>query len=69
MKRFLTLALAACLCAAGLLAQQPNFKSQEEFDAFVAVQNAASLCQSERLPVSRFWRPTRRAKPPAWQRT
>ena len=43
MKRFLTLALVACLCATGLLAQQPNFKSQEEFDAFVAVQNAASV--------------------------
>ena len=41
MKRFLTLALAACLCAAGLVAQ-PNFKSQEEIDAFIAVQNAAS---------------------------
>lgn len=43
MKRFLTLALVACLCAAGLMAQQPNFKSQEEFDAFVAVQNAATV--------------------------
>ncbi|MDE0108718.1 MAG: hypothetical protein OXJ37_10600 [Bryobacterales bacterium] len=43
MKRFLTLALAACLCAAGLLAQQPQFKSQEEFDAFVAVQNATTV--------------------------
>ncbi len=43
MQRFLTLALAACLCAAGLLAQQPNFKSQEEIDAFIAVQNAATV--------------------------
>ena len=42
MKRFLTLALAACLCVAGLLAQQPNFKSQEEIDAFIAVQGAPS---------------------------
>ena len=43
MRRFLTLALAACLCAAGLLAQQPNFKSQEEIEAFIAVQNAATV--------------------------
>jgi len=43
MKRILTLALAACLCAAGLLAQQPNFKSQEEVDAFIAVQGAATV--------------------------
>ncbi len=43
MQRFMTLALAACLCAAGLLAQQPNFKSQEEIDAFIAVQNAATV--------------------------
>ncbi len=42
MKRFLALALAASLCAAGLLAQQPNFKSQEEIDAFMAVQSGAS---------------------------
>lgn len=43
MKRILTLALAACLCVAGLLAQQPNFKSQEEIDAFIAVQNATTV--------------------------
>ena len=43
MKRFLTLALAAFVCVAGLLAQQPNFKSQEEINAFIAVQNAASV--------------------------
>ena len=43
MQRFLTLALAACLCAAGLLAQQPNFKSQEEIDAFIAIQSAATV--------------------------
>ena len=43
MNRMLKLALAASLCAAGLLAQQPNFKSQEEVDAFIAVQSAASV--------------------------
>ena len=43
MKRFLTMALAACLCAAGLLAQQLNWKSQEEIDAFIAVQGAATV--------------------------
>ena len=44
MKQFLTLALAACVWAACLLAQgqPPNFKSQEEIDAFVKVQNAPS---------------------------
>ena len=68
MKRILTLALAACLCAAGLLAQQPNFKSQEEVDAFIAVQSAASV--PERAAAGRrFCRPTRKAKRPAWQRT
>ena len=43
MKRCLTLALAAFVCVASLLAQQPNFKSQEEINAFVAIQSAASV--------------------------
>ncbi len=41
MRRMLTLALAASLCAAGLCAQV-QFKSQEEATAFTAIQNAAS---------------------------
>ena len=42
MKRFLS--LAALLAAlAPILAAQPQFKTQEEFDGFVAIQNAPSL--------------------------
>ena len=42
MQRSLTLALAACLLAAGLCAQGPQFKSQKEMDAFMAIQSAPS---------------------------
>ena len=41
MKRFLALALASSLCAAGLLAQ-PAFKTEEEYNAFAAIQTAAT---------------------------
>ncbi len=43
MKQVLTSILAALVCAAGLLAQMPQFKSQEEVDAFMAVQNATTV--------------------------
>lgn len=43
MQRIATLALAGILCAGGLLGQAPEFKSQEEFDAFMAVQQAPSV--------------------------
>lgn len=43
MKKVLILFLASLVCAAGLLAQAPQFKSQEEFDAFMAVQNATTV--------------------------
>ena len=40
MRRFSMLVLAVLVCASALLAQAPNFKSQEELDAFLAIQNA-----------------------------
>lgn len=42
MRRFIALALAALACVAGLYAQMPQFKSQEEVDAFMLVQGAAT---------------------------
>ncbi len=52
MRRAVTLALTACLCLAGLFAQgPPNFKSQEEVDAFMAIQNAAGV--QERADAAR----------------
>ena len=42
MKRFFSLA-ALLAVLAPILAAQPQFKTQEEFDGFVAIQNAASL--------------------------
>ena len=41
MKRFATLILAALLCAVGL-SGQGGFKSEEEYNAFMALQNAMS---------------------------
>ena len=40
MRQILTLILASMVCAAGLFAQMPQFKSQEEVDAFMKVQSA-----------------------------
>lgn len=46
MRRIALLVLVACLCAGGLLAQgPPNFKSQEEMDAFMKVQQAVDAQQ------------------------
>ena len=36
------MALATLVCVAGLYAQMPQFKSQEEIDAFILVQSAAT---------------------------
>ena len=42
MKRFLSLAVAAIVCVAVAMAQAPQFKSQEELDAFMQVQSAVT---------------------------
>ena len=51
MKRCVTLALAACLGLGGLLGQGPQWKSQEEIDAFMKVQGATGL--QERADAAR----------------
>ncbi len=43
MKRILMLTVASLVCTAGLSAQMPQFKSQEEQDAFMKVQGAATV--------------------------
>ncbi len=43
MKQILTLILAAFVCVASVVAQMPQFKSQEEVDAFMKVQSAATV--------------------------
>ncbi len=45
MRRLITLAVAILVCVAGLYAQAPQFKSQEEVDAFMLVQGAATVEQ------------------------
>ena len=40
MKQILTLILAGFVCVGSLVAQMPQFKSQEEVDAFIKVQSA-----------------------------
>jgi hypothetical protein len=42
MRRFMTVALATLVCVTGLYAQMPQFKSQEEIDAFMLVQGAVT---------------------------
>ncbi len=42
MRQILTLVLAVLVATVGLLAQAPQFKSQEEVDAFMAIQNATT---------------------------
>ena len=43
MRQILTLILAGLFGVAGLVAQMPQFKSQEEIDAFMLVQSAATV--------------------------
>lgn len=43
MKQVLTLVLAGFVCVMSVVAQMPQFKSQEEIDAFMKVQNAATV--------------------------
>ena len=43
MQRFMTLALAAVVCVASAAAQAPQWKSQEEVEEFMKIQNAATV--------------------------
>lgn len=43
MKQILSLILAGLVCTAGLFGQMPEFKSQEEIDAFMKIQSGASV--------------------------
>ncbi len=52
MQRMLTLVLAVAVCVAGLLAQGPQFKSQEEVDAFMLLQQAQMASDSQSMAVA-----------------
>ena len=69
MRQILTLVLAVLVATVGLLAQAPQFKSQEEVDAFMAIQNATTNEERARVRALISSRSIRRAMRSRWRPT